>query len=68
MAQILQFPSGSPRSAIRYVHRRRHGFPPMSLHVYRRALLRRFGLASGERPACVFNELAQALLHAQVKS
>lgn len=49
-----------------HVHRRRCSFAPTSLHVYRRALARRFGFPAGDRPACVLNTIARALLDARV--
>lgn len=49
-----------------HAHRRRCSFAPASLHVYRRALARRFGLPTGDRPACVLDALARALLSARV--
>jgi hypothetical protein len=50
----------------RHTHRRRCSFAPTSLHVYRRALVRRFGLPAGDRPACVLDALARALLRARI--
>lgn len=49
-----------------HAHRRRRGFAPASLHVYRRALARRFGLAPGARPAQVLDTVARAVLSARV--
>lgn len=49
-----------------HVHRRRCSFAPSSLHVYRRALARRFGLPAGERPARFLDTIARALLKARV--
>lgn len=49
-----------------YANRRRCTFAPLSLHVYRRALLRRIGLTPAHRPACVLDTLARALLRARV--
>ncbi|WP_448336857.1 hypothetical protein [Chloroflexus aurantiacus] len=47
--------------------RRRHcRLAPTSLHVYRRALIYRLGIADGRRPAVVFNTIAQALLSTRV--
>ncbi len=47
-------------------HRRRCSFAPCSLHVYRRALIRRIGLTSGGRPAAVLDAVARSLLQARV--
>jgi hypothetical protein len=49
-----------------YAHRRRCSFAPLSLHVYRRVLARRIGIPPGERPACMLDTLARALLRARV--
>lgn len=49
-----------------HAHRRRCSFAPTSLHVYRRALVRRIGLPAAGRPACVLDALARALLRARV--
>lgn len=49
-----------------HAHRRRCSFAPVSLHVYRRALVRRFGLPAGARPAHVLDALARALRRARV--
>jgi len=48
-----------------YAHRRRCSFAPLSLHIYRRALMRRIGLIPGARPASILDALAQALLAAR---
>lgn len=50
----------------RHTHRRRCCFAPASLHVYRRALIRRIGLSSAGRPASVLDTVARALLQARV--
>jgi hypothetical protein len=50
----------------RRAHRRRCSFAPNSLHVYRRALVRRIGLSYSGRPACFLDNLARALLRARV--
>jgi hypothetical protein len=50
----------------RHAHRRRCSFAPASLHVYRRALVRRIGLLGTGRPAVVLDRLASALLRARV--
>lgn len=47
-------------------HRRRCRFAHSSLHVYRRALIRRIGLTGGGRPACVLDSVARSLLRARV--
>ncbi|GAB4441946.1 MAG: hypothetical protein OHK0015_39860 [Chloroflexi bacterium OHK40] len=49
-----------------HANRRRCNFAPYSLHVYRRALIRRFGLPSGGRPAHVLDKVARSLLRARV--
>jgi hypothetical protein len=49
-----------------HAHRRRCSFAPNSLHVYRRALIRRIGLPSGGRPAAVLDTVARSLLRARV--
>lgn len=49
-----------------HAHRRRCSFAPSSLHVYRRALIRRIGLQSAGRPARVLDTLARSLLRARV--
>ncbi|HMQ31287.1 MAG TPA: hypothetical protein PKD53_11195 [Chloroflexaceae bacterium] len=54
------------RPAHHHAHRRRCSFAPISLHVYRRALARRFGLTAGARPAGALDTLARALLRARV--
>ena len=53
------------RSERYYIHRRRCSFAPLSLHIYRRALVRRIGLIPGERPAHILDALARALLAAR---
>ena len=53
------------RSERYYIHRRRCSFAPLSLHIYRRALVRRIGLIPGERPAHILDTLARALLTAR---
>jgi hypothetical protein len=47
-------------------HRRRRAHCRPSLHNYRRALARRFGLCGTSRPACVLDTLARELLAARV--
>jgi hypothetical protein len=54
------------RPSHHHAHRRRSSFAPESLHVYRRALVRRIGLPAGERPASVLDALARALLRSRV--
>lgn len=54
------------RPSHHHAHRRRCSFAPSSLHVYRRALARRFGLPTGDRPAAVLDTLARAILRARV--
>ncbi len=49
-----------------HAHRRRCAFAPASLHVYRRSLVRRFGLPEAGRPAAALNKLARAMLSARV--
>lgn len=56
----------APRSGRHHIHRRRCSFAPASLHVYRRALARRFGLPAGERPARLLDSIARALLAARI--
>lgn len=55
----------SLRSERHYAHRRRCSFAPLSLHIYRRALVRRIGLPPSERPASILDALARALLTAR---
>lgn len=50
----------------RRTHRRRCRFARNSLHVYRRALVRRIGLRCSARPAFILDNLARALLQARV--
>lgn len=58
---IRLFPDAQPTSSC--TRRRRHcRLAPTSLHIYRRALIYRLGIADGRRPAVVFNTIAQALL------
>jgi hypothetical protein len=54
------------RPTPRHAHRRRCSFARTSLHVYRRALIRRIGLPGSGRPAFVLDNLARALLEARV--
>ncbi len=54
------------RPAHHYAHRRRCSFAPLSLHVYRRVLARRFNLPPGARPACVLDRVARTLLNARI--
>jgi hypothetical protein len=61
---ILYFP-GAERPA-RSQHSRRRAYCPPSLHSYRRALVRRFGLCEASRPACVLDALARELRAARV--
>lgn len=49
-----------------HAHRRRCRFAPTSLHVYRRALIRRIGLTGAGRPAAVLDTIARSLLGARV--
>jgi hypothetical protein len=60
---IIQLRPSEPHHRAR---RRRSSFAPSSLHVYRRALLRRFGLPTSSRPAFVLDTLARTLLDARV--
>ncbi|MCS6880546.1 MAG: hypothetical protein RMK84_13680 [Oscillochloridaceae bacterium] len=60
---VHPFPEPAPH---RHPYRRLCSFAPASLHVYRRALLRRFGLPAGNRPAAVLDAVARALLQARV--
>lgn len=63
---ILNFP-GVHRLARRAIRRaRRRPSCPRSLHIYRRALLRRMALPAGDRPAYVLDSLARALISARV--
>lgn len=62
--QIIQLRPAQRRH--HHTNRRRCRFAPSSLHVYRRALVRRFGLPEGKRPAAVLDTLARALLRARV--
>ncbi len=57
------FPESAPH---RHPYRRLCHFAPASLHVYRRALIRRIGLPAGNRPAAVLDAVARALLQARV--
>ena len=62
--QIIQLRPG--QRPHHHANRRRCSFAPVSLHVYRRALVRRFGLPLGSRPAVVLDTLARSLLRARV--
>jgi hypothetical protein len=57
------FPEAAPH---RHPYRRLCSFAPASLHVYRRALIRRIGLPAANRPAAVLDAVARALLQARV--
>jgi len=57
------FPEPVPH---RHPYRRLCSFAPASLHVYRRAHIRRIGLPAGNRPAAVLDAVARALLQARV--
>jgi hypothetical protein len=57
------FPEPVPH---RHPYRRLCSFAPASLHVYRRAPIRRIGLPAGNRPAAVLDAVARALLQARV--
>ncbi|NJN19532.1 MAG: hypothetical protein HC822_26460 [Oscillochloris sp.] len=67
MGILLQFPNQAPRmpGEGRHAHRRRSSFAPVSLHTYRRALIRRMGLHEAGRPALVLDNVALALLRAR---
>jgi hypothetical protein len=52
----------------RRTRRRSCSFARNSLHVYRRALVRRIGLRCSSRPALMLDTLARALLQARVAS
>lgn len=60
---IIQLRPSEPQPRAR---RRRSSFAPSSLHVYRRALARRFGISCGGRPAVILDALARTLLDARV--
>jgi hypothetical protein len=62
---IIQFP-GAERATRRGQHRRRRAQCPRSLHIYRRALIRRIGLSGGGRPAQLLDTVARTLIAARV--
>lgn len=64
MFTLLHFPVEPHGPAARHV--RGCAFAPRSLHIYRRALLRRIGVPAGDRPAAPLNALAMALIAARV--
>jgi hypothetical protein len=55
-----------PQETQHHARRRRCSFAPASLHVYRRALIRRIGLPSSRRPACILDAVARSLLAARL--
>jgi hypothetical protein len=61
---IVMFPGAERSARSQYSRRRAHCRP--SLHSYRRALARRFGMAGASRPACVLDAIARELIAARV--
>ncbi|NNJ12564.1 hypothetical protein EKD04_019750 [Chloroflexales bacterium ZM16-3] len=61
---ILYFPGAERPARSQHSRRRAHCRP--SLHTYRRALARRFGLCGASRPARVLDTIARELLAARV--
>lgn len=62
---IILFP-GVEQRPMRSQHSRRRAHCPPSLHTYRRALARRFGLCGASRPATVLDTIARELIAARV--
>jgi hypothetical protein len=66
---IIPFPGCETPDGSYRQHSRRRAHSPRSLHIYRRALLRRLGVSSsGTRPACVMDAIARELLAARIAS
>jgi hypothetical protein len=61
---VMFFPGAEPPGRSPHTRRRARSRP--SLHIHRRALIRRLGLHSTGRPACVLDTIARQLLAARV--